>query len=320
MKDLPLVSVIIPMYNASCYIEETIQSVLDQTWSNIEIIVVDDGSTDDSYDIVANIKSNKIRLFHQDNKGAPKARNFGFLQSKGEYIQYLDADDLLSPSKIEQQLQALISSKKEIAFSTFYQYINGEIKPEWYNLQFTNQSYDSALDLQVDLWRYFIPSYVPGCYLISRNLVERTGEWNKSLLKNQDGEYLARVFSHAAEIVFVPKEYVLWRLVENSISHTHSEKKAQSVIDSYKSIATILLQNSLNQYTNKAIAIAFGYLLYYDVVTYKQSYDVLQFLREHYIKPLYPSNSIVFRFFTKLFTPIIGRIINEYYIKIKNRI
>ena len=98
MSTLPLVSVIIPMYNAQCYIEETIQSVLDQTWSNIEIIVVDDGSTDDSYDIVANIKSNKIRLFHQDNQGAPKSRNFGFLQSKGEYIQYLDADDLLSPS------------------------------------------------------------------------------------------------------------------------------------------------------------------------------------------------------------------------------
>lgn len=320
MSFFPFVSVIIPMYNASRYIEETIQSVLDQTWSNIEIIVVDDGSTDDSYDIVANIRSNKIRLFHQDNQGAPKARNFGFLQSKGEYIQYLDADDLLSPSKIEQQLQALISSKNEIAFSTFYQYINGEIKPEWYNLQFTNRSYDSALDLQVDLWRYFIPSYVPGCYLISRNLIEKTGEWNQSLLKNQDGEYLARVFSHAAEIVFVPNEYVLWRLVENSISHTHSVKKAQSVIDSYKSIAKILLQNSLNLYTNNAIAIAFGYLLYYDVMTFKQSYDVLQFLREHYIKPLYPSNSSVFRFFTKLFNPIIGRIINEYYIKIKNRI
>ena len=320
MKDFPLVSVIIPMYNASRYIEATIQSVLDQTWSNIEIIVVDDGSTDNSYNVVLNINSNKIRLFRQENQGAPVARNFGFLQSKGKYIQYLDADDLLSPSKIEQQLQALISSKKEIAFSTFYQYINGDIKPEWYNLQFTNRSYDSALDLQVDLWHYFIPSYVPGCYLISRNLVERTGEWNQSLLKNQDGEYLARVFSHAAEIVFVPNEYVLWRFVKNSISHTHSVEKAQSVIDSYKSIAKILLQNSHNVETHNAIAIAFGYLLYYDVVTSKQAYGVLRFLRDYSIEPLYPSNSKIFRFFTNLMNPIIGRKFNEYYIKIKNRI
>lgn len=319
MKDFPLVSVIIPMYNASRYIEETIQSVLDQTWSNIEIIVVDDGSTDNSFDIVSNFKSNKIRLFRQENQGAPVARNFGFSQSKGDYIQYLDADDLLSPSKIKKQLQALMSSKKEIAFSTFYQYENGDIQPEWYNLQFTNRSYDVALDLQVNLWRYFIPSYVPGCYLISRGLVEKTGEWNQSLLKNQDGEYLARVLSNAEAIVFVPNEYILWRFVKNSISHTHSVEKAQSVIDSYKSIAQLLLQNSHNVDAHNAIAIAFGYLLYYDVVTYRQSRDLLRFLKRNGIKPLYPSRSVVFRFLTSIFNPIFARRINELYIKMRHR-
>ena len=314
----PLVSVIIPMYNASRYIQETIQSVLDQTWSNIEIVVVDDGSTDNSYELVSQIKSDKVKVFQQTNQGAPVARNFGFLQPKGEYIQYLDADDLLSSHKIEKQLRELVLSKKEIAFSTFYQYVDGIIKPEWYNLRFTNHSYERALDLQVDIWRYFIPSYVPSCYLLSRSLIKKVGSWNESLLKNQDGEYFARVLSQANGIVFVPEEYVLWRYVKNSISHTHSKHKANSIIESYKTIAEILLRHQPNN-ANMAIATAFGYLLYYDVVTYKQLQDALCFLKRNNIQPKYPVGSFIFKFFTCLFNPKVGRVMNELNIKIRKK-
>ena len=99
----PKVSILIPLYNSENYIEETIQSCLNQTYENIEIIIVDDGSTDKSLQIAKSFESGKLKVYSQPNSGACKARNLAFEKSIGDYIQYLDADDLLSENKIENQ-------------------------------------------------------------------------------------------------------------------------------------------------------------------------------------------------------------------------
>lgn len=99
----PLVSIIIPSYNSAEFITDAIQSCVDQTWSNIEIIVVNDGSTD-NLDEVLNPFMDKIIYIKQENKGLSGARNTGFTASKGEYICFLDADDTLLPDKFEKQM------------------------------------------------------------------------------------------------------------------------------------------------------------------------------------------------------------------------
>ena len=91
---IPFFSVIIPLYNKEEYIENTIKSVLNQTFQYFEIIIVDDGSTDNSFQLVSNIKDPRINLIQQENKGVSVARNTGINQSKSEYITLLDADDL----------------------------------------------------------------------------------------------------------------------------------------------------------------------------------------------------------------------------------
>ena len=101
---MPTVSVIIPIYNSSKWIEKTIESVLCQTYGDLETVIVDDGSTDDTAEIVKKYKNRAVRYFYQKNKGVSAARNKGIEVAGGKYIALLDHDDLWMPEKIEKQL------------------------------------------------------------------------------------------------------------------------------------------------------------------------------------------------------------------------
>src|SRR5208283_3342655 len=103
----PLVSILTPAHNAEKWIEEAIRSAIAQTWENKEIIVVNDGSTDQTLAIARQFESKSVRIVSQERQGAAAARNHAFRLSQGDYIQWLDADDLLAPDKIERQLAAL---------------------------------------------------------------------------------------------------------------------------------------------------------------------------------------------------------------------
>src|SRR5713226_1866991 len=103
---MKLVSILIPVYNAEGFVAEAIQSALDQTWPAKEIIAVDDGSTDRSLEILKSFGL-RIRVIEQENRGASAARNRALSEAQGEFIQFLDADDLLAPDKIEIQMNRL---------------------------------------------------------------------------------------------------------------------------------------------------------------------------------------------------------------------
>jgi hypothetical protein len=107
--DQPLVSVVIPLYNAAATVERTLASVLAQTWSRLEVLVVDDGSTDDGPERVARIaaRGKCVRLLRQANAGVAAARNYGAVEARGEHFAFVDADDLWAPEKIKLQMQAM---------------------------------------------------------------------------------------------------------------------------------------------------------------------------------------------------------------------
>ena len=104
---LPLVSILIPCYNAGRWLAATLESALAQTWPHIEVIVVDDGSSDDSPTVARAFEGRGVRLILQPNAGASAARNRALRESRGEFLQFLDADDLLSPGKIAAQISLL---------------------------------------------------------------------------------------------------------------------------------------------------------------------------------------------------------------------
>src|SRR5512138_2951718 len=105
----PLVSILIPAYNSEQLIEESLRSALAQSWPNKEIIVVDDGSLDRTFEVAKRFESKTLKVVTQPNQGAAAARNKAFSLSQGDYIQWLDADDLLAPEKIASQLSMLTS-------------------------------------------------------------------------------------------------------------------------------------------------------------------------------------------------------------------
>ncbi len=115
------ITAIIPTYNSAKYITEAIDSVLNQTYANIEIIVVDDGSTDNTENILSNyVNKNKIIYVKKKNGGPGSARNLGIKLANGEYIAFLDADDMWEKNKIEKQLSMALSSSSDLVYTSRY--------------------------------------------------------------------------------------------------------------------------------------------------------------------------------------------------------
>ena len=113
---MPRVSVVIPTYNRSDYILEAVESILTQTYRDFEIIIVDDGSTDDTRDVLAGqIEAGTIRYIYQENRSKSAARNHGIRLAKGEYIAFLDSDDLFTPTKLAKQV-AFLDEHPDIGF------------------------------------------------------------------------------------------------------------------------------------------------------------------------------------------------------------
>lgn len=100
-----LVSIIIPCFNAEAFIGETLNSVIHQSYSNLEIIIINDGSTDNSLNVIESFKDERIQVINQNNNGVSRARNEGMLKSKGDFILFLDADDVLSHSFVQSRME-----------------------------------------------------------------------------------------------------------------------------------------------------------------------------------------------------------------------
>ncbi|MEO7863191.1 MAG: glycosyltransferase family A protein, partial [Nitrospirales bacterium] len=122
VKLMPLVSILIPAFNAQDWIADTIQCAAAQTWPTKEIIVIDDGSTDQTLAIARRYVSGFVHVFTQNNAGAAAARNKAYAMSQGDYIQWLDADDLLAPDKIAKQMEVGLRESKKTLLSSPWGY------------------------------------------------------------------------------------------------------------------------------------------------------------------------------------------------------
>ena len=125
-----MISVIIPTYNRGRCIQRSIDSVLSQTYKDIELIIVDDGSTDQTEEVVKKYEDPRIRYIKAGHGGAGAARNRGVFEAKGEYIAFQDSDDYWQPQKLERQLERMKNVDADILFCAFERGLEGEIKRE----------------------------------------------------------------------------------------------------------------------------------------------------------------------------------------------
>lgn len=221
MPTQPLVSVLMPLYNKAAFVAEAIESVLNQTYPNIEIIIVDDGSTDNSFEIAKRYESAKIFLFKQENKGVSSARNTAFRHSKGDFIQYLDADDVLDPRKIEEQVKILRGSPD--ALTTAQQCIGFKIAKDGqiqtFERPLLSKNYDNPFAFLMAEVRQ--PVHVHS-WLIPRNLMNQAGIWNETMTIFEERDLYLRLVPFASKIVYCHSAMCYWRL---PISTDHYSKR-----------------------------------------------------------------------------------------------
>jgi glycosyltransferase involved in cell wall biosynthesis len=231
----PLVSILIPAYNAEEWIAYTLQSAAAQTWKRKEIIVVDDGSTDRTAEIARRFASKEVAVVSTANHGLSGAVNQAYRLCQGDYIQELDADDLLAPDKIERQLAALREGDSRRML----------LSSPWAHFHYRTSQ---ARFVRNSLWRDLSPAewllrkmgenlhMQNATWLVSREVADAAGPWDESLQYDQDGEYFCRVLLASEGTRFVPEGRVFYRASgSNRVSYIgNSTKKRNSLFRSMK--------------------------------------------------------------------------------------
>ena len=255
------VSIIIPLYNNEAYIAQTIDSCLGQTHDNIEIIVVENGSTDKSYQVVKSIDDKRLSVFQIPTPNAAAARNYGYQKATGAYIVFLDADDVLAPNKIELQL-TVISKKPEgwVACCAW--------------AKFKTNTKEAIITPQ-EVWQmqnpvtWLVTSWmgggmmIPGCWLIPKPIIEKAGLWGENLSLHDDGEFMCRVILASKGNVFVENTVVYYRQQDNSLSRQYKSKKAaESALLVYKSYQQQILKFQDSKVARQALARNFSRFIY----------------------------------------------------------
>lgn len=204
----PLVSILIPCYNAAPWLADTLRSALAQTWPRIEVIVVDDGSTDDSLTVARQFAAPNVQILTQSNQGASTARNLALAEAQGDIIQYLDADDLLAPDKIAQQMSQLLAAPTTVASGAWGRFHHHPAEtrfipePPWRDA--------NPVDWLVQTWSGHWMMH-PAAWLVPRGIATQAGPWDPQLSLNDDGEYFCRVVLASTGISFCPEARSYYR-------------------------------------------------------------------------------------------------------------
>jgi glycosyltransferase involved in cell wall biosynthesis len=231
----PLVSILIPAYNAEKWIAYTLQSAVGQTWPRKEIIVLDDGSKDGTAEVARRFASKNVKVVSTDNQGLSAALNTAYRLCQGDYIQELDADDMLAPDKIEKQLAALREGdSKRILLSGpwayfFYRthrahFVRNSLWQDLSPVEWLLRKMGENLHMQNATW------------LVSRELAEAAGPWDTRLQYDQDGDYFCRVLLASEGTRFVPEARIFYRACgTNRISFIgNSDVKKNSLLRSMR--------------------------------------------------------------------------------------
>lgn len=257
----PLVSILIPCHNAAPWLAATLDSALAQTHPRTEIILVDDGSTDTSLAIARTFATRGVIVATQPNSGASAARNHALRLARGDFIQFLDADDLLAPDKILLQLQTLSSAS-----------LNTVAAGPWGRFE---RDPSTAVFVYEDNWRDSEPvdwlahnfagrgMMPPAAWLTPRALTDAAGPWNEHITLNDDGEYFCRVLLRASQIKFCATARTYYRSnLPCSLSRRRSSAAWRSAFLSQELCVNHLLAHETSPRTRRAAADLYQRLAY----------------------------------------------------------
>ena len=245
------VSIIVPFYNVEKYIEKCLTSLVNQTLEEIEIILVNDGSKDESIKVAKDFEQKypaKIRYYEKPNGGLGDARNFGIKFAKGEYIAFLDSDDYVEPTMYEEMYEMAIKEKSDMVECDFWwEYPNK--KKDDRGVEYKNQN-DMLLKARVVAWNK----------LIKKDIYEKHPEARFAVgLRYEDVEGFYKILPYINKVSFIRKPFIHYVQRNNSISNTQNKKNEEMFI---------VLDNVLNYYKEKNIYEKFEKELEYTYTRY----------------------------------------------------
>lgn len=228
-KQLPKVSIIIPCYNQGAYLDATIESVVTQDYSNWECILVNDGSTDNTSAIIAEweIKDERIKSYYKENGGLSSARNYGLKNVTGDFIQFLDSDDVLHPNKLKISLEQAEGLKDNVIVISNYVHFEtsiNEITPAYYNLK------KEYFNLECVLFQWDTIFTIPiHCGLFSVSLF-KDFSFPESLKAKEDWFMWIHLFSKHPKVGFINKSLAYYRVHNESMTNSNSSKMMENSI------------------------------------------------------------------------------------------
>ncbi|WP_413666197.1 glycosyltransferase family 2 protein [Mucilaginibacter sp. Mucisp86] len=243
-----------PAYNAGKYIGEAVRSILEQTYTNLELIIVNDGSTDDTSIVLKQFADPRISIHQQENSGQCAAANKAFNLSKGRLIKFMDADDMISPGYIAEQVNRIGDCEDVVASAAWGRFYNDDINTFKLNEEFIGQDCKpidwlvSSMDgkqamMQCALW------------LIPRAILEQSGLWDERLSLVNDFEFITRVLLHANKIRFAQNAVLYYRSgISNSLSALTSRRGIESAFTSIYKGTTYMLQYENSARVRTAVA------------------------------------------------------------------
>ena len=249
----PLVSVVIPVYNVEPYLHECVASVVEQTYTNIEIILVDDGSTDSSGTLCDEfaLSDSRICVFHKKNGGLSDARNYGILRSHGSLISFIDSDDYVSPDYIMHLYQALVRGKTDIAATSICIFREGEPPKEPKRDTAEFHVYDACEALEDMLYmRHLEPNAFPKIY--KKELFD-TIQYPVGKLY-EDIATTTKLIDKAGKIAYLDEKDYYYRIRPNSIQTASFNPKKLDLLDQLnvvKSIVQTKYPSAINAYYSK---------------------------------------------------------------------
>jgi glycosyltransferase involved in cell wall biosynthesis len=261
LSDRPLVSILIPCYNAEPWLKATLSSALAQTGIEKEIILVDDGSTDQSLAIARSFRNPELKIVSQENRGQSASFNRAIREAQGDFFEYLDADDLLHPEKIARQLAALRAQPVDSVASGAWARFHDD--PESARFQ------SEAIWTDMDPVTWLATSWAGGgmmhgaAWLVPRGVAERAGPWSEDLNLVNDFDYFSRILLQSTGVKFCRDALSYYRSgLPGSLSSTKSRNAWESAYRSFTRGTQALLARENSPRTRKAAAHTFQSFAY----------------------------------------------------------
>lgn len=237
MKNEPLVSVIIPCYNHGKCIMDAVNSVLEQTYQNIEILIINDGSSDlQTIDLLNSINNSKIEIIHQENAGPCVAKNNGILKSKGEYILPLDCDNKLRNEMIMKVVNIIKKTNVDIVYCDY---------------QFFGEKNDKCISEKFDIKKLLKYNFIENCSLYKRKVWEETGGYDVFLSKKgiEDWEFWINAARHNSSFFHLNEILFDYRVSQSSRTNTEANKNLDETVKYvYKKHSELLAKTFLELY------------------------------------------------------------------------